>query len=59
MMPPIRGAKISGFLGAAVPPYKKYRYSTLKIPVFALIIPVLPQNQNFIYNTKIREKGRL
>jgi len=28
--------KIWGFLGVTVPPYKNYRYFTLKIPVFAL-----------------------
>ena len=57
-MAPIRGTKTSGFLGVAVPPYKKYRYSTFEnTGICSKIIPVLPQNQNFILQHKNLGKG--
>jgi len=58
MMAPIPGAKTCRFLGATAPPCKFYRYSTFEnTGICSKIIPVLPQNQNFILQHKNLGKG--
>jgi hypothetical protein len=58
MMASIPGAKTSRFLGETAPPCKFYRYSTFEnTGICAKIIPVLPQNQNFILQHKNLGKG--
>ena len=60
MMAPVLGAKSSGFLGETVPPHKKYRYFTLKIPVFALKqYRYYPKPKILFLKTKTHNKARL
>ena len=52
--------KNSGYLGETAPPYKKYRYFPLKIPVFGLKkCRFYPKTQILFFDAKIRNKTRL